>query len=278
LYRLFFGTDVSLRVFEDIYLSWNSTVPSLTLLHAVWSDNLQALAIDNTQKYRLIHKEAEALNQISHPIITVSEPYLRYLKSDHFSEFKTPQIHVVPLGLKLAAFDQDNESNRISKSIVYCGTLEPRKNVFFLLKVFDKLYRTDTDYKLTIIGEGPERQKLQAVALERKIPVRFLGRLNHADVINELLRHEIYLHTSVKESFSFSLLEAKLSGLTTCAYQGIEVPDEFIDIAMNSFDVDEWCRKIIANDVVGKVFDAGRYSSENMAEATLALVQSTSRD
>ena len=49
-----------------------------------------------------------------------------------------------------------------------------------------------------------------------------LGRLDHDSVIEEASSAAlIYLHTSVKESFSFALLEAKLAGLSTCAYQGL---------------------------------------------------------
>ena len=107
-----------------------------------------------------------------------------------------------------------------------------------MLKVFKKIYSVDQEYKLTIIGDGPDEQILKSFVEEFQIPVRFTGRLDHEGVLKELVKHDMYLHPSIKESFSFALLEAKLSELTTCAYAGLEVPREFIDIPLDSFDVD----------------------------------------
>ena len=45
LFKLFFDKKVDYRIFQDVYLSWNSNIPSITILHAVWSDNLQKFSI-----------------------------------------------------------------------------------------------------------------------------------------------------------------------------------------------------------------------------------------
>ena len=34
MYKLFFDKKVDMRIFEDIYLSWNSNTPSISMLHA----------------------------------------------------------------------------------------------------------------------------------------------------------------------------------------------------------------------------------------------------
>src|SRR5690242_6367088 len=66
LYRWFFDRDAQLRIFENVNLSWNSAVPSITLLHAVWSDNLQALAADATAVKRLVRAEERVIDSIAH--------------------------------------------------------------------------------------------------------------------------------------------------------------------------------------------------------------------
>ena len=273
LYRLYFDDQVSLRIFEDIYISWNSSTPSVTILHAVWSDNLQSMTVSEEQKSKLIDLEAKVINAIQHPVVTVSSPYWDYLISEQFSKHSLRKIDVIPLGINVADFDVLNDRERDNKSIVYCGSLEARKNVYFLLQVFKRLYLFDKGYKLTLIGGGPDAQVLQGFCADNKLPVTFLGRLAHDRVREELRRHHIYLHTSLKESFSFALLEAKLSGLVTCAYSGLEVPREFIDIPVHAFDVDEWFQAIISDrPACSCEFDRNKYSAIAMASDTLKLV------
>ena len=86
LYRLFIRERADFYLFEDIYLAWNVAAPAVTVLHAVWSDNLQAFAVTEAQVKRLICKEASVIGAIAHPIATVSERYREHLEKRHFSD------------------------------------------------------------------------------------------------------------------------------------------------------------------------------------------------
>jgi glycosyltransferase involved in cell wall biosynthesis len=278
LYKLFFDTPADIRIFEDIYLAWNSKTPSVVFLHAVWSDNLQSFEISTNLLNNLKKAEVSLINKLDHPVVTVSEPYLKYLIEVHFAKYSLRVINVVELGLDQLNFkDLKNiEPNR--KSIVYCGALEARKNVLFLMMVFKKINEIDPDFKLTIIGEGPDRESLLKFANDNiNLNINFLGRLSHENVLNELPSHGIYIHTSTKESFSYSLLEAKLTGLKTVAHSGLEVPSAFIDFAVDSFEVDEWCRTILGIDWKAHKFDSAYYSAERMTISTLHLLQLSAR-
>jgi glycosyltransferase involved in cell wall biosynthesis len=270
LYRQLFHQAADLRVFEEIYVSWNSTTPSVTMLHATWSDNLQAFSVTEQEMVLLKQVEADLLNSISHPIVTVSEPYRRYLVDEHFAGMRLPPVEVVELGVRLGRFARSSVS-RAQNSIIYVGALEARKNLKFLLEVFAKLHAMNPEYRLTLVGDGPQRGVLMDLASQQRLPVAFTGKLNHDAVIEELQRHEVYLHTSLKESFSFALLEAKLCGLVTCASSGLQVPREFIDIGLSSFDAELWTRAIIGRGRSTGPFDAARYSVEEMASRTLSL-------
>ena len=81
----------------------------------------------------------------------------------------------------------------------------------------------------------------------------------------------ICLHTSTKESFSFSLLEAKLLGLTTVAYGGLEVPSEFIDIPVSSFDKSDWVSSTLKALNVEFKPDLSMYSSGYMARRLISI-------
>lgn len=276
LYRLFISTDgCDLLVFEDIYLAWNSPNSSIAILHAVWSDNLQSYSFKEGHVARLKIKEVELINALNYPVVTVSQPYKKFLENNHFLGCGNINIGVVELGVNTNDFSRPNYCNDTGhrRSLVYCGALEARKNVKFMLQVFDRIAAVDPLATLTIIGDGPDRDDLKKYAAQRKIAVNFLGRLPHEIVSSELVKHNIYIHTASKESFSFALLEAKLSGLTTCALGTLEVPKEFIDVGLDNFDVDEWCSKILAINARPDLKDFPDYSIDRLTEHTLALVR-----
>lgn len=272
LYKCLFAVDSDLRIFEDIYLSWNSNVPSVTLLHAVWSDNLHSIVVGPSGVERLIRAEERAIDLIQHPVVTVSHCYRDSLIRSHHASSRLPMVSVVPLGLDVAQFDTISESRRAENSLVYCGSLESRKNIGLLMRVFQNLHQSDDSYRLTIIGDGPDRDELERHALKHRLPVVFRGRLDRNDVIRELKKHSLYVHTSFKESFSFALLEAKLAGLKTVAFQGLEVPHEFIDVPVTSFDEHDWVASIRQAPLVeATMLDRSAYSSQTMMRTTLQL-------
>lgn len=270
LFRALLRRQADLLVFEDVYLSWNSRTPSVTVLHAVWSDNLQSLRAPPRRVELLKKAEAARIEAIQHPVATVSKPYWEYLTQEHFGRPLRKHIEVVELGLPTP--QQPPAVRRRKNSIVYVGTLEARKNLRFLLRVAYALVQREPSYSLTIIGDGPQREELESDARRLGIPARFLGRMAHDDVLAELTNHDTYVHTSVKESFSFALLEAKLAGLRTCAHAGLQVPVGFIDAPVPSFDVEAWCRAILSLPETPKPFDATPYTAERMTSRTLELV------
>ena len=275
LYKLFIERDKSdLLVFEDIYLGWNSDNPSISVLHAVWSDNLQSYDFDSVKISRLKAKEVKLINRLDHHVITVSDPYKRFLEDIHFRGFENIDLDVVELGVNTDGFTPRGHKDDFdhNRSLIYCGALEARKNIYFMLDVFSRIAAVDPLATLTIVGDGPDRDGLEKYAAQCKISVDFLGRLPHEKVLLELVKHDIYIHTASKESFSFALLEAKLSGLTTCALSSLEVPQEFIDVGLENFDVEEWSAKILAIDARPDLKDFPDYSIDRLTEHTLSLV------
>ena len=268
LFKFFFNRSCDYRIFEDIYISWNSNIPSLTMLHAVWSDNLQKYKLNRKIINRLKMKEIEIINHINHPMGIVSEPYKKYILNKHFSNKIKKNLSVIELGIKNKIKNKIKKNKKTinQKSLIYVGSLETRKNVFFLLKLFKKIYKFNSEYKLTIIGDGPDKNKLFKYAAQNYLPIRFLGNRDQKEIFNELSNHKIYIHTSTKESFSLSLLEAKISGLTTVAYEKLEVPKEFIDIGLKNFNINNWFNKIISNNNNNNKINEKKYLIENTAK------------
>ena len=174
----------------------------------------------------------------------------RYL---HISSFSKPHISKNPY------------------SLVYCGACVGRKNLFFLIDIFDALYSYNNQFTLTIIGDGPLLFSLKQYSKQRHLPVFYKGRLDRVNLLEQFSTCSICLHTSTKESFSFSLLEAKLLGLTTVAYGGLEVPSEFIDIPVSSFDKGDWVSSTLTALNVEFKPDLSMYSSDYMARRLISI-------
>ena len=272
LFKFFFNKNSDIRIFEDIYISWNSQIPSVTMLHAVWSDNLQKYFIQPKIINKLKEKELNKINSIKHPIAVVSEPYLNYIHRRHYQNKIKQKLEIVELGVAKIPM----KSKPKKKSIIYVGALEARKNIFLMLKIFKNVHEIDNKYRLTIIGTGPDKKKALNFCNKYRLPARFMGNRKTNEIFKELKKHQFYLHTSSKESFSLSLLEAKMCGLTTIAYKKLEVPRHFIDVGINDFKVNSWSKKILTlnkTKLFIKKFNYKKYLISNTAKKLVSLAK-----
>ncbi len=99
--------------------------------------------------------------------------------------------------------------------IVYHGILkQAQKRIMDLPKIAAELTRHQLNYELTIIGGGPEEEKLEA-ALRPHIDrgcVRFTGIIAHAQIGKTLIDQDVFLMTSEYEGLPNALLEAMAHG------------------------------------------------------------------
>jgi glycosyltransferase involved in cell wall biosynthesis len=275
-YRIFFPIEnCELVIFEDIYLASKCLPPSVSILHAVWSDNLQGMRFSASVVDKLKLAEVNCLLRLPCPVATVSSEYKSYLLNHHFVDRDIPSLACVPLGVNLpriASFRKPRNS-KIPHSLVFCGACIERKNLFFLLNVFQSLVAADNSFRLTIIGDGPLLSGLKTFSETRCLPVFFKGRLCGDALYEELSLHDVCVHPSIKESFSFALLEAKLLGLSTVAYHGLEVPAEFIDVSVSSFDIASWVASVREALELRSEPDLSAYSSALMVKRLISLAK-----
>jgi glycosyltransferase involved in cell wall biosynthesis len=100
--------------------------------------------------------------------------------------------------------------------IIFTGRLHPQKNLDTLLEAWPAVVR-DTGAHLIVVGQGPDRARLEAraVALDVAEYVQFLGAV---DDPAEILRGaDAFVLPSVAEGMSNSLLEAMATGLPCLA-------------------------------------------------------------
>ncbi|HEY8055160.1 MAG TPA: glycosyltransferase family 4 protein [Terriglobales bacterium] len=115
-------------------------------------------------------------------------------------------------------------SPRPAPLILCVAHLYPRKDVGTLLLAMAQL---DSDVKLHIVGEGPERRRLehQAQRLGLGERVQFLGHIPRLALAREYLSADIFCLPSRQEGFGIVLLEAMAAGVPIVAARATAIPE-----------------------------------------------------
>lgn len=124
--------------------------------------------------------------------------------------------HIAPLPDALQRLKQWKETAQETISIVSVSSLIQRKHIDTVLRALAGL-DVHQPWKYTVIGEGDERLKLEALAGQLGIDsrVRFTGLLPRERVIAELKQAHVFVLISSLETFGLVYLEAMAAGLLT---------------------------------------------------------------
>ena len=188
------------------------------LLLSVWGSDVYDFPYEGAFKARLIRgnlRRATAIASTSHAMARQVQRL-------------TPErreIAVTPFGVDLARFAPDpSRRTRGRVTIGIVKSLAPKYGVDLLLRAFaglvadaDVTRQLSDELRLLIVGDGPQRAELEALARELGIAPRaeFAGAVAHADVPAWLNRLDIYAAPSRldSESFGVAVIEASACAL-----------------------------------------------------------------
>jgi glycosyltransferase involved in cell wall biosynthesis len=121
-------------------------------------------------------------------------------------------IDVIPNGVDAERFAPGTEQNR---GILFVGRLVERKGVHFLLQAFRGVLAAAPDAVLTIVGDGPERARLEAMAGELGLRghVMFRGHLAGSETPAAYRENAILVLPALADAMPNVLLEAMAAGL-----------------------------------------------------------------
>jgi glycosyltransferase involved in cell wall biosynthesis len=125
------------------------------------------------------------------------------IREDVRQEFPQPTIRVLGNGVDLPAETADG------KAVVFVGRLEEQKGVHVLLEAMAEL-----DEQLIVVGDGSERETLEAQAAANDVNAEFVGEVSPDAVVEQLHRGKLFVLPSVRgEGLPNAMLEAMGVGL-----------------------------------------------------------------
>ncbi|WP_255171277.1 glycosyltransferase family 4 protein [Natrononativus amylolyticus] len=118
-------------------------------------------------------------------------------------------ISVVHNGIDCEQFSPI-QSDKSKNQILFVGRIKPGKGVRHLLAAFSNIISEFPEYSLKIVGDGPLREELVALAEERDISsnVEFVGQIENSEVAEVYAESEIFVLPSLNEGLPRTVLEA----------------------------------------------------------------------
>jgi glycosyltransferase involved in cell wall biosynthesis len=137
------------------------------------------------------------------------------------------------------------------KVILFVGRLHPVKNVDFLLKAYKHIV-SEVNSKVVILGDGPERMPLEALAKDLDIAdkVDFKGFVLKDEVLEYMNASDILVLPSLVEGQPRVILEAWACGLPVVAAKSSGLQD-LINDGIDGILFDVHSEKELVNAIIG---------------------------
>lgn len=160
--------------------------------------------------------------------------------------------------------DDINFSNK-KNQILFVGRLDYQKRVDRLLYIWKELYSKHCNWKLVIVGDGEERERLENLANKLCLQnYRFVGAIESKQY---MIESKICCLVSSHEAFSMVLLEAQMFGCAPVAYNSYEtlkeiMPSVDFELKIKPFSKKEYVEcldNLMSNeDLLYKIREEGR--------------------
>ena len=141
---------------------------------------------------------------------------------------------VIPLAIDV--YDDLRPKRASTFTISTAARLIERKKIHVLIEAFATFQRTVPTARLVIIGDGPERSRLEKLAIRLGVgrAIDFTGSLPHREAVSRIGESHVFALASVRESLGTVYFEAMSQGVPVIATLGEGIAD-FIQDGTDGF-------------------------------------------
>ncbi len=158
-------------------------------------------------------------------IVPTNKTYRLFKENYKFEK----NIHIIPTGIEVDRFFKENvnkkEVDRLRKNlnlskrdtvIIFVGRLAQEKNIEFLLNAEKKIINNHSNIKLLIVGDGPDKEKLEMFSRKLGIEknVIFTGKVAWDDMPVYYQLANFFATASKTETQGLTVIEAMAAGIT----------------------------------------------------------------
>lgn len=226
------------------FITWIRVFNKLLWIHR--HENIIAVQSFWLTECALIGQWFKKLTGVDHLSYSVGQDakkenkYLKYLRFDQMNTiaisetivrnlydatgYKTEKV--IPIGINTDKFSGGILQRETD--VIGVGSLTQLKHYVLFVEVIQELKKQLTEIKSIIVGDGPEKglleEKIKKINLQRNIELA--GTKSHREVIEQMKKSKIFLHTSSSEGQSTVMMEALAAGLTVVCFDVGRYPDD----------------------------------------------------
>ncbi len=141
-----------------------------------------------------------------------------FLQQEFEKNHEVRPAHVIPPGVDIKEFNNPVSGNDVD--IVAAGSLIPLKQSDLFIQVIAAIKKQLPDIKAVLVGDGPERKKLQVLIADYGLQqnIMLTGELPHSETLQWMQRAKIFLHPSSYEGFGLVMIEALYAGCEVISF------------------------------------------------------------
>ncbi|AFM99042.1 glycosyltransferase [Encephalitozoon hellem ATCC 50504] len=168
------------------------------------------------------------------------------------------RIHVIPNAIVSDIFCPREERCSDQKTVVVASRLVFRKGIDLLIGAIPLICKGDPNVRIIIVGDGPMKEGIEQVLDENELydRVEIMHEVDHEKVGDIMRRGDVFLNTSLTETFCIAIVEAASCGLHVVS-TNVGGISEVLPPDMITFS------KITSEDLAEKVLIALRKSNHN---------------
>jgi glycosyltransferase involved in cell wall biosynthesis len=134
----------------------------------------------------------------------------------------TAHFQVVPNAVDISLFSPLGEARpakRLQYRLLWVGALIPLKGLDHLFEALAQLREQRTDWRLDVVGDGPQRAEYERLATELGLDadITFHGHRAKSEIAELMRQADLFVLSSQLETFSVVCIEAMASGLPVLA-------------------------------------------------------------